>query len=353
MSSAPASPEDKYLYVMPTGKVQVRIRQNGVRYHVGTFDDKAAAREARDCALAAQQAPTVKGDDWEATGVLAFSPPDEQAAYQRAVNEYRATAQVEIQKASQRLRFAASLVCMVFVCDLHFGDAGTDVQRAFDEAQLIDDMPNTYCADLGDKLNQFIMDWAMSIRLDSRQSIGDEWALLKLYLKRIAPKLRISVGGNHDAWIKRLSGVDWFREVFGQLAPDVIYDAYDNRVVIEVAGVEFPIRLRHSWRGHSIYNLTHGIERAARFDDKDFVLGVGAHTHASGVARGFNVGSQDCLAVLCGSYKRLDAYQREKGLPHANDSTAVAVIFDAETQSMIGCNNLEMAAKIMNRLSHT
>lgn len=40
-----------------------------------------------------------------------------------------------------------------------------------------------------------------------------------------------------------------------------------------------------------------------------------------------------------------------QGLPRANEVTAVATIFDAETGSVLGVENLDLAAKIMAALS--
>lgn len=239
---------------------------------------------------------------------------------------------------------------MVNIGDAHFGDPGTDVQRAFAEAEMIAQTDGMYAADMGDLINNFIGQFFASIRHDTRLTITDEWVILGSYLRVLGPKLTLEIGGNHLAWTQKLAGVDYLHDTLGAISPHTLYDAHECRVVIDVCGVEFPARFRHRWRGSSIYNPTHGIERAARFDDRDFVLGVGAHTHVAGVARQFAVGSVDCMAVLVGSYKRWDSYQREQGFPAANNSTAVAVILDAETKSMTGINNLELAARVMRQL---
>jgi hypothetical protein len=80
------------------------------------------------------------------------------------------------------------------------------------------------------------------------------------------------------------------------------------------------------------------------------VWGVGAHTHASGLARQFNNSGADGLALLCGSYKRVDKYAKQSGFPRPNASAAVAIIFDERTRTMQGFNDLQLAAQTLTAL---
>lgn len=286
----------------------------------------------------------------ESQGVPAHDQIDEREVYQRAVAEFRRTLQIEEMRANQFVAFNRGPVCIVFLGDQHFGDPGTDIERAFTEARIIRNTPGMYAWTLGDMLNQFVIGNLRRARDKARLSIGDEWALVRLYLRILAPKLLGSVAGNHENWSDLLIGIDYFRDTLAQIRPDCIYAAHDCRVKFIVGKARFPARIRHKWRGFSMYNPTHGIERGEKFDTHDFVLGVGAHTHASGVARDFNVGGENGLAVLVGSYKRHDAYADSSGFPRPNRSTAVAVIFDDETASMTGIANLDMAARFMERV---
>ena len=230
------------------------------------------------------------------------------------------------------------------------GNAGTDIERVFDEARIVAETPGMYMVTLGDCFDGFILQKLRFIRDNSRQGIEDEWALLEGYLDLIKEKLLLCVSGNHEGWSQDLTGRDWLRRTVADYAPKALYDTDDCRVVIEVAGVEYPTRIRHKWRGNSIYNPTHATERAQKWD-QDFVLGVGGHTHVSGLSRGFPAAGRNGLAVLVGSFKRIDSYVSELGLPKSNQSTSIAVLFDAETESMVGMDNLTMAAKVMRSLA--
>ena len=275
--------------------------------------------------------------------------PDEDEVYRQAVTQWERTQELEQRKAAQRLEFSHGPVALAWVADHHLGGPGVDYPRVFAEAEIIRDTPGMFVGTVGDLLDGFIINYLLKVRLGECMSIIEEFALVRRYLRIIGPKLRISVSGNHDWWFTWLTGVDYFREVLAGIAPGVIYDAHDCRVTVRVGEAEFRGRIRHKWRGRSIYNPTHGAERAAKWD-QDFDWAVGAHTHACGVARGFTAGGRNGLAVQCGSYKVVDDYARRGGFPMPNKSTAVTIVFDEGTRSMTGFENLEFAARFMRRM---
>jgi predicted phosphodiesterase len=273
---------------------------------------------------------------------------DDDEIYQRAVSEYRKTTAHLARQTQQVIPIARGPVALVFVADLHLGNSGVDYERCFREAEIIARTPGMWLVTAGDLLDNFLFAKMMNARLKARISIDEEWALVRRYLKIVAKKLLVSVSGNHDNWTLALTGIDYFREVVAQIAPDAIYDTDDVTFRLEVGKAEFPIRVRHLWQGSSIYNLTHGIERAAKFDG-GFAVGVGGHTHASGLVRTFDANGQTGMAVLCGSYKRFDPYAKTKGFYRPNASTAMTVIFD-ESGAMVGVDRLDMAARLITKL---
>jgi hypothetical protein len=328
---------------------RVRIRYGHHVHTVGTFPSEEDAENARQEFINGLSQPKAQQGDCTIYGVTAEELPDFNTAFQRAKEEYQKKSLTTIRKSAQRLKFTSPYVCIVFTADQHIGNSGTDIERVFDEAQTISQMKNTYSIVMGDITDNYIVGKLQHLNFNQRQSIADQWVMAEEYLKILKPIAWVS--GNHDGdWTQNLTGVDYVRKMVAKHSPNALYDTDDCRVTIEVAGVEYPARFRHKWRGHSIYNLTHGIERAQKWD-QDFLLGVGAHTHASGLARQFNAGGRMGMAVLCGSYKRLDTYAKELGLPISNNSTAIAVLFDAKTQSMVGFDSLDKAANFMEKVS--
>ena len=56
------------------------------------------------------------------------------------------------------------------------------------------------------------------------------------------------------------------------------------------------------------------------------------------------------MAVTVGTYKTNDRHARRGGFPLPGPATSVAVLFDEDTRSMTGFQNLEMAAKYMREV---
>ena len=285
----------------------------------------------------------------EATGVPAQSWPDEEDVYRRACEAWEQTNELIRLRAAQRLTYSHGPVCHVYSADWHLGGKGVDYPRLFGELELIAATPGMRLVVLGDLVNQFIIGKLRRARDNAPLAIVDEWALVRRGLRIVKDKLDVVIGGNHEGWAETLIGVDYFREVVASINPDVLYDSDDSRITLQVGEWEIPARFRHKWSGHSIYNDTHGVERAAKWD-QDFLIGVGAHFHRGGLARPFTVGGQLGMAVSVGSYKRHDRYAIRGGFAKPGPATSVAVVFDEETESMTGFQSLEMAARYMREV---
>ena len=337
--------------IEPRGKrYRVRFKRANHVYTVGNYDTLAEALGARDEALAALSGAPVEGNGWTATGVLAGEQIDEDEVYERALAQWRKTMIKELRRSSQEVRFHSQHVMPVFIGDQHIGSPGTDYPRLFDEAELIAATPGMYPIVMGDVFDAFVLDWANSIRKRTRFSIPDEVILGRKYLRLLAPKLPLVCGGNHDNWWEMLSGIDFFREIVAGLAGKAIYDRHVVKFDLYAGRQQWPVKLRHKWRGTSILNATHGIERDCRYNH-DFKIGIGAHTHRAGLARAFECAGETCLAILCGSYKQADEHKDACGFAEHNQSTAMAVLLDGTTGAQVAFEDLDLAAKVITSLN--
>lgn len=281
-------------------------------------------------------------------GVTASEPRiDADEVLARMQKAYARTAQYYRRTQAQTIEFGRGPVALVFMADLHLGSSGVDYERLFAEARIVRELPNTWLVLVGDLLDNFVHSKLMHVRHQAQASIDDEWALVRRFLEIVAPKLLVSVGGNHERWTLTLAGIDYFRSVLAQIVPRAIYDANDVLIRVKVGKIGIDLRVRHQWQGNSIYNATHGIERAARFD-QNFALGVGAHTHVASLARQFVVNGRTHLALLCGSYKVYDPFARERGFAQANGDTAVAAVLFPDGD-MLGLNRLERVREWVKR----
>lgn len=284
-------------------------------------------------------------------GVTAGEPADIQAIRQRALEQWNSTRAEWERRARQTIHLPAPVCGLVFTADWHVGGEGVDYYRLESELDIVAATPNLWACFVGDVADNFVVNKLLQLRLATRASIPDEYWLTGYYLGKIAPRLVAVVGGNHDWWTAALSGVDLFGRRLASIAPGCLYDPDQIDVTIELpGGLSRRLRMRHKWLGNSIYNATHGQERGQMLG-QTFDIAVGAHTHRGGYVRGFSAGGRQGLAVLAGTYKVMDRYAVQAGFPRGNGSTAVTLIFDGEVGAVFGVESLEMAAKILTRMS--
>ena len=275
--------------------------------------------------------------------------PDPLAVLERSIERFNRLRDSMNRQRNQTIRFPNRPIAIAFAADNHIGNDGVDYERMFSEAELIADTENMYAINLGDLADNFIVQKLLSLRMFTSTTIPEEWALVQHYVRILGPSLLAVIGGNHDGWTKAIAGVDQLQNILAYLRPDLLYHSDELLVNIQVGPLSVPARLRHKWRYNSVLNPTHGIERTYERDQaKRFLLGVGAHTHISGLSRQFNAGGQTGLAVICGAYKIYDPFAVRLGLAEANKSTAVTVIFHPQ-YGMTGYDNLELAAEKMNQ----
>lgn len=302
--------------------------------------DKGAVAEAEagEDADGLRDAPTPR-----ITGTRAEELVDRMALWQAAEARFereRAAAAVE-----HRIEFSEGPVCITGLGDLHCGGAGVDYALAREHAEVVAKTPGMYAGVLGDLADNFIYQWAMKIRLGTETTIPHEWHLVRLYLSWIAPKLLFAVDGNHDAWTRMLAGIDYFRDVVASARPDCLYANDDLRFTLSVDGCEWPNRVRHKWRGTSIYNPTHGQERASLFDH-DFLVAWGAHTHTGSFVRTFNAAGRTGVAAQVNTYKVLDRYVAEEGFTRSTHTKPACVIFDGDG-GVMATTDIAAAARAM------
>jgi hypothetical protein len=237
------------------------------------------------------------------------------------------------------------------MADVHAGGSGVNYDRLFYEGELVASTPGMYAALAGDLVDQFVLGNLRNLQFHSRMTIPDEWAIARGFLDLIAHKIVVSVSGNHENWSNTLIGVDYFRDVLSRVRDDVLYDTEESFFTLRVGSAKWRVKVRHKWRGTSQTNATYGIERSALFH-QNFDVGIGGHTHVSGLARYFNNAGKTGLAVLCGSYKVVDEYAISLDLPVPNGETAVAVVF-TESGTMITFENLVDAVEYMTKLGRS
>jgi len=275
---------------------------------------------------------------------------DEDAIWAAAIAASQQRRAREQRRQAQCVEFDHGPVGIALMADLHLGSAGVDYERLDADIETIVQTPGMYVMLVGDILDNWIIGKLMRLMMGEEFTIDEQWALARHVLRRLAPKLIASVSGNHDLWTYGLTHVDHLRDTHARLTAGVLYHRYELPLTVQVGGAEHVFRIRHKWKGSSIYNPTHAIERAALFDKgRHFDIGVAAHTHVSALVRQFNNGGQTGIAAQCGSYKVFDEYAEAQGFPLPNEGAAVVVVLD-EDGSRWGTNELASAARYLQRV---
>ena len=218
---------------------------------------------------------------------------------------------------------AAGPVGLAFVGDPHVDDDGTDIALLESHIALFAKDPNLLPLGIGDYSNNWVGRLA---RLYGQQSVSaaEAWVLVE-WLVRAVPWLAL-VGGNHDAWSGAGDPIKWMAK-----SARVNYEANGVRLGLHLPnGRIIRVIARHDFSGRSQWNTTHGISKAAQLGWRDHILTAG-HTHVSGwqYQRDPMTGLiSHCLRI--GSYKRLDKYADEKGLPDQTVTVCPVVVVRPE-----------------------
>jgi hypothetical protein len=208
---------------------------------------------------------------------------------------------------------------LAVVGDPHVDDDGTDIELLQAHVKLLNQHPALLPLGIGDYSNNWVGRLA---RLYGQQSLGaaEAWVLVE-WLIRAVPWLAL-ISGNHDAWSGAGDPIQWMAK-----AARVTYESNGVRLgLILPSGRIIRVNARHDFKGHSQWNTAHGIAKAAQMGWRDHILTAG-HTHVSGmqVVRDPMSGLiSHCLRI--GSYKRLDRYADELGLPNQTFTICPVVV---------------------------
>jgi hypothetical protein len=205
--------------------------------------------------------------------------------------------------------------------DPHVDDDGTNIPQLEHDLGIVNRTEALLAGNVGDYQNNWIGRLA---RLWAQQSTSakDAWQLVEWLIG--ACDWLYLIGGNHDQWTGDGDPLEWITKQAGAL-----YEPNGARLGLELPGGRvIRINARHDYKGHSMWNTAHGVSRAAQTGWRDHILTCG-HTHVSGyqVLKDPMTGLIS-HAIRLASYKQIDRYAIEKGLPDQNIFNNVVTIVD-------------------------
>ena len=207
--------------------------------------------------------------------------------------------------------------------DPHIDDDGTNIAELLSHANLVQNTEGLFGGNIGDNQNNWIGRLA---RLYGEQSTSakESWRLTEHFISQV--DWLYLVGGNHDAWSGSGDPLEWICS-----QKNGIFNNNGVRMnLIFPNKKQVRINARHTFAGHSMWNTAHGLVKAIQMGWRDHILTAG-HTHVSGY-KVLKDPSSGLIshALRIASYKEMDRYAEEKGLPDQNIFKCPVTIIDPQ-----------------------
>lgn len=210
--------------------------------------------------------------------------------------------------------------------DIHIDNNGCNFPLLMEHTALVKGTEGLFAGAVGDLSDSWVGRLA---RLWANTSLTAKEAhkLVEWWISELDGKLIWITEGNHDAWahgVNNTSPIEWIASRQGTVS-----DTDGVRMALRLpGGKEYVVNCRHDFRGRSLYNAAHGVTKAALFGWRDDVLLAG-HTHQYG----YNpikdpMSGKVSHAVRVASYKHIDEYAKQGGLPDENISECPMILID-------------------------
>lgn len=207
--------------------------------------------------------------------------------------------------------------------DPHVDDDGCNWPSLKRNCEIINETDGMLAGNVGDMHNNWVGRLA---RLYANQSTtaAQAWTLVE-WLCKAVPWLYLT-SGNHDCW----SGNGDPLKYIMCSQPGVHRDHGARMNLTFPNGKEVRINARHDFSGHSMWNTAHGIAKAVQMGWRDHILTCG-HTHVSGYQILKDPASGLIShAIRVASFKDIDSYATERGLPDQNIFACPVTIINPE-----------------------
>lgn len=297
---------------------------------------KAERRDAQD-APAEHQPPIVEG----VTPEQAARPEN---IWAFAIEAQRVVFDKQARKQRQSITLPDEPVAIAFLSDLHIGSAGTDYAAIRDDARLVRDTPGMYAVFHGDGMDNWVVSKLTQLQRGQALGFDAERLLFEDWMSMIAPKLIAWVEGNHDLWTEKLVGVNPNRKYLDDAR--MLWDRNQCVFSLEHCSHTRTVMVRHKWRYNSIYNPTHGLQVGWERGDFNYDLAIGGHTHVGTLCHSFYRHNRIRHAILTGTYKTIDSFGEELGMPAPKGRGCGALVLTTDGQQIF-LDSLELAAKFL------
>jgi len=273
---------------------------------------------------------------------------DPEQVVERQRDLYARKREKERAKQSQTIRFDYGPVCLAFQGDEHYGNSGCDIDHALEDAKIIAETPGMYAIKMGDLIDNFLIGYLQGENAKQSLSIEEQWECAKHQLRMMSGSVIGVVGGNHTGWSRSMTHLDPVRDI----APDeVLYDPHELQFRLKVGRASKDVFLRHKFsKGHSQWNETHALEKAAKFSHPGHDIYAAAHIHSGLHLKMFaKRGGGYGVAVQTDTYKKFDDYGDKQGYSEYPKEDVAGALVIHEDGEMVPMKSLERAASYMDK----
>jgi len=231
-----------------------------------------------------------------------------------------------------------------FFADLHFGNIGTDYTTAQTHAEMVGECPYAYGINGGDNIDNFIRTKIISAIIEAQYTPEQQIKLFQEYVKFFKGKMILLLGGNHDAWTKAVSGIDWLK-LFAE-KNKIVYHPEEIRCVIDYGSHNYRFLVKHKTKYNSSFNVTHALKQQYRMGDWLFDVGVGCHLHTPALEDCF-LQNRHVIVARTGSYKIHDSFGKVQGYNEAKPIMPCVAVSPHEKR-MVSFFHLEEGIDFVN-----
>lgn len=219
---------------------------------------------------------------------------------------------------------------LMFFGDPHLDDDGCNLSLFKAHAELSATTPHLYAVNIGDTTNNWTGRLA---RLWADQDTSAETArqIARHYLVDSGIPWFLWLHGNHDLWDGPVG-----KEFFSGVCPEfVAMEDWQAKVtLVSPNGHELRLWAQHNFKGSSIWNNMHGLERAAQMQDWAHIY-VSGHHHDAGYRQGENPFRRFVYNLLrVRGYKFDDSYADHHGFGEYQHGAAAVAVIDPDANKL-------------------
>ena len=314
----PARDAEIFVALQQAGSARALARSGsyGGRWAIISAARRHKERIAQVTTVSLPSAPDLPDDDVPIEDIIAL----QSRRFEKAL---------EHQKAKRWRQFDVPIAgpyALMFFGDPHVDDNGCHWPLLQKHCELARDTEGLYAINIGDTTNNWVGRLA-KLWANQDTSASTARKMAKWLLHDSGVPWFIWLHGNHDMWDGPVS-TTWFNAI----KPHHVHmDDWQSKFTLRSPnGFDFRVWAAHNFKGTSVWNNLHGLEKAAQMQDWAHLY-VAGHHHDTGLRQGENPHRQFCYWLMrVRGYKFMDEYAELHGFGEHQFGASGLVVVDPD-----------------------